>query len=150
MKIYLQRVKKFLQLAHAQNRTVSIDQSVERGGEDLGFRPTELWLIGLSSCSMMTLLRFAEREALPLTDVSVTAEESVDSNGDISAIDFGVAFTGDLTVEQKESLLQHVKNNCKVLRTVGPHIAISFKESDLADATYEGTSCTLEGGNCCT
>ncbi|WP_438349646.1 OsmC family protein [Paenibacillus sp. FA6] len=150
MKIYLQRVKRFLQLAHAQNRTVSIDQSVERGGEDLGFRPTELWLIGLSSCSMMTLLRYAEEQAVPLTFVSVTAEDRMDSNGDISAIDFGVTFTGDLTAEQKANLLQHVKSNCKVLRTVGPHIAISYIESDPTDAPHEGSSCTLEGGNCCT
>ncbi|HEY2493320.1 MAG TPA: OsmC family protein [Paenibacillus sp.] len=150
MKIYLQRVKRFLQVAHAQNRTVTIDQSVERGGEDLGFRPTELWLIGLSSCSVMTLLRYAEQHALPLTDVSVIAEDRLDNNGDISAIDFGVTFTGNLTEEQKVNLLQHVKSNCKVLRTVGPHIAISYTESDPNDAPYAGTSCTLEGGNCCT
>ncbi|OAB43908.1 OsmC family protein [Paenibacillus antarcticus] len=150
MKIYIQRVKRFLHLAHAQNRTVTVDQSVERGGEDLGFRPTELWLIGLSSCSVMTLLRYAEQNTFPLTDVSVNAEDTVDENGDISAIDFGVSFTGDLTDEQKESLLQHVKNNCKVLRTVGSHITINFKESLLTDTPNEGMSCTLEGGNCCT
>lgn len=159
MKIYLQRVRRFLHLAHASNRTVTVDQSLERGGEDLGFRPTELWLICLSSCSMMTLLRYAEQQALPLADVAVTAEDTVDSNGDISAIDFGVTFTGSLTVEQKENLLQYVKSNCKVLRTVGTHIAISYKESvptDSIDTTgstdtlVNGASCTLEGGNCCT
>lgn len=150
MKIYLQRVKRFLQVAHAQNRTVTIDQSVERGGENLGFRPTELWLMGLSSCSVMTLLRYAEQHALLLTDVSVTAEDTVDENGDISAIDFIVTFTGELTNEQKVILLQHVKNNCKVLRTVGPHITIRYNESNPTDAPLAATSCTLEGGNCCT
>ncbi|OAB32949.1 OsmC family protein [Paenibacillus glacialis] len=150
MKIYLERVKRFLHVAHAQNRTVTVDQSVERGGEDLGFRPTELWLIGLSSCSVMTLLRYAEQHALPLTDVSVTAEDTVDQNGDISAIDFRVTFTGELTTKQKVTLLQHVKNNCKVLRTVGPHITISYNESDPTDAPMAVSSCTLEGGNCCT
>ncbi|GAB6988538.1 OsmC family protein [Paenibacillus pini] len=153
MKIYLQRVKNFLQLAHAQNRTVTIDQGVERGGEGLGFRPTELWLIGLSSCSVMTLLRHAEQNDYPLTDVSVTAEDRLDSDGDIIAIDFAVTFTGDLSEDQKTTLLQHVKSNCKVLRTVGSHIAISYSESDpsyRSKASLEGTSCTLEGGNCCT
>lgn len=150
MKIYLQRVKRFLQLAHAQNRTVTIDQSVERGGENLGFRPTELWLIGLSSCSVMTLLRYAEQHALPLTDVSVTAEDMLDDNGDIVAIAFEVTFTGDVSAEQRAELLSYVRSNCKVLRTVGPHIAISYTEAAQAEAPQAGSSCTLEGGNCCT
>jgi len=149
MKVFVERVSRFLQLAHAQSRTVTIDQSVERGGGNMGFRPTELWLVGLSSCSVMTLLRYAEQKELLLTDVSVTAEDTVDDQGDISAIDFRVTFAGDLTVQQKAELLLHVKSNCKVLRTGGPHIAISYREADPDAAVHTGTSCTLEGGNCC-
>ncbi|MED5017269.1 OsmC family protein [Paenibacillus chibensis] len=152
MKVFVERVSNFLQLAHAQKRTVTIDQSAERGGSDLGFRPTELWLTGLCSCSMMTLLRYAEQNGVPLTDVSITAEDSVDEQGDISAIDFQVSFSGQLTAEEKKDLLQYVRNNCKVMRTVGPHIRISYREAAQAeteDSQLAGSRCTLEGGNCC-
>lgn len=149
MQVFVERVNRFLQLAHAQSRTVTLDQSVERGGGNLGFRPTELWLVGLSSCSMMTLLRYAEERGLQLTDVSVIAQDTVDDQGDISAIDFRVSFTGSLTSEQKKDLLQHVQSNCKVLKTVGPHIAIRYQEAEGSEDQLTAASCTLEGGNCC-
>ncbi|MWV43905.1 OsmC family peroxiredoxin [Paenibacillus sp. HJL G12] len=149
MQVFVERVSGFLQLAHAQNRTVTIDQSVERGGGNMGFRPTELWLVGLSSCSVMTLLRYAEQQELQLVDVTVTAEDSVDEQGDIAAIDFRVTFSGSLAAEQKADMLEHVKNNCKVLKTVGPHIKISYREAETSNVQLAGTSCTLEGGNCC-
>jgi putative redox protein len=148
MKIHLRRIRKFQQLANAQSRSVLIDQSVERGGEDIGFRPTELWLIGLSSCSVTTMTRYAEDQGYPVQGIEITAEDHLDEEGYITAITFKATIEGDVNAEQKSDLLTHVRHNCKLLRTVNPSIRIEYIETDKQEQP-QNPSCTLEGGNCC-
>jgi putative redox protein len=146
MKIRLRRIRKFQQLASAQSRSVLIDQGVDRGGEDIGFRPTELWLIGLSSCSVTTMTRYAEQQGYPVQGIEITAEDHLDDEGYITAITFKATIEGEVTAEQKTDLLTHVRYQCKLLRTVNPSIQIEYIE---ADTQPQNASCTLEGGNCC-
>lgn len=148
MKIHLRRLQKFQQLANAQSRSVLIDQSLDRGGEDIGFRPTELWLIGLSSCSATTMTRYAEQQGYPVEGIEVTAEDHLDDEGYITAITFKATIEGDVNAEQKSDLLTHVRQNCKLLRTVNPSIRIEYVDADTQPRDHNA-SCALEGGNCC-
>ncbi|WP_256520061.1 hypothetical protein [Domibacillus sp. A3M-37] len=42
MRTRVKRIKNFQQLASANSRSVVIDQGTDKGGEDVGFRPTKL------------------------------------------------------------------------------------------------------------
>lgn len=148
LKIQLQRLRRFLQLATAQTRTVTIDQGADRGGENTGFRPTELWLIGLSACSVTTMTRFAEDKGWSVDDIHVSAEDFMNEQGDIARIEFQVTIKGQINEEQKSELLTHVKNNCKLLRTVASHIEIQYTEATgVAEAAP--AVCHLTDGSCC-
>jgi putative redox protein len=148
MKAKIRRLKNFQQLGTAQSRSVIIDQGKDRGGEDVGFRPTELWLIALSSCSVTTMTRYANEKAYSLTGIEIQAEDTVNDEGYIESVSFYVTMEGDLTEEQKQDLLHYVKNNCKLLLTVNPSLQLNYVE---ASQTQEdaGVACTLDGGNCC-
>jgi putative redox protein len=148
MKIQLRRLKGFQQLATAQTRSVTIDQGIDKGGDDVGFRPTELWLIGLSSCSVTTMTRYAKEKGYPLEGVSIIAEDTIDDKGYITSITFLVKMEGNLSKDEKIDLLQYVKGNCKLLLTINPSIQLHYVE-DKGEETSTGSVCTLDGGNCC-
>ncbi|MCP3764788.1 OsmC family protein [Domibacillus sp. A3M-37] len=147
MKIRVKQIQNFQQLASANSRSVVIDQGTDRGGEDLGFRPTELWMIGLSSCSATTMTRYAKEQNYSLTGLEVHAEDRLNEQGYIEAITFQVTLEGDLSPEQKADLLEYTKVNCKLLRTVSPDIAISYEE--VKELKMMNAACSLKDGSCC-
>jgi putative redox protein len=148
MKIQLRRLKGFQQLATAQTRSVTIDQGIDKGGEDVGFRPTELWMIGLSSCSITTMTRYAKEKGYSLEGVSIIAEDTIDEKGYITSITFRVMMEGNLSKDEKIDLLQFVKGNCKLLLTINPSIQLHYVEDKGEEASTDSV-CTLDGGNCC-
>ncbi|WP_028548848.1 OsmC family protein [Paenibacillus sp. UNC451MF] len=148
MRIQLQRLRRFLQLATAQTRTVTIDQGLDRGGDNTGFRPTELWLIGLSACSVTTMTRYVEDKGWSVDDIHVTAEDTMNEQGDISRIEFQVTIKGQITEKQKSELLTHVRKNCKLLRTVSSHIEIEYIEAT-GEVEAAPAVCHLADGSCC-
>jgi putative redox protein len=148
MKTKIRRLKNFQQLGTAQSRSVTIDQGMDKGGEDVGFRPTELWLIALSSCSATTMTRYANEQGYSLTELEVNAEDTVNEDGYIESVTFHVTMEGDLTKEQKEDLIKYVRANCKLLLTVNPSIQLNYVESSQS-LENSAVVCTLEDGNCC-
>jgi putative redox protein len=147
MRTRVKRIKNFQQLASANSRSVVIDQGTDKGGEDVGFRPTELWMIGLSSCSATTMTRYAKEQNYSLTGLEVHAEGRLNEQGDIEAITFQVTLKGELSPEQKIDLLEYTKANCKLLRTVSSDIAVSYEE--VKEINVVNTNYSLEDGSCC-
>ncbi|MBD1381794.1 OsmC family protein [Metabacillus arenae] len=145
MKIELRRISTLQHLVKAQTRSLVMDVDTNLGGEDVGFRPFEVWLTSLSSCSAYTMTRYARENKMDLQDIQMTAEDTVDETGHISAVTFHVATKGDLTKEQKEELFTYVRNNCKLLRTVSSNIQVHYLDAQ----AEEGENCKVEGGNCC-
>jgi putative redox protein len=58
--------------------TVPLDSSNESGGEDQGFRPTELLLVGLAGCTAMDVISILEKKRQEVTafEVKVNAERA--------------------------------------------------------------------------
>lgn len=53
---------------------ISIDGSHEVGGEDLGFRPMQLVLAGLASCSTMDIIHILNKQKEPLEHIEIQVE----------------------------------------------------------------------------
>ncbi|WP_426454100.1 OsmC family protein [Paenibacillus sp. S-38] len=159
MKIQIEPLQRKQLLGTAGTHRVVLDQPAERGGDDGGFRPTELWLIGLSGCAAGTLKGLAREKGFALDRVSIEAVEETNGEGTIFRVTFHTTLEGALTDEERDELLREVKGRCKVVKTVHPSIHVEFldarKSSVLAGVGGDSEqqeppeACSAESGACC-
>lgn len=62
------------QADNGEGNTLLIDGAPRVGGEGLGFRPMQVALAALASCSVMDLVHILKRQREDLRDIRVTAE----------------------------------------------------------------------------
>lgn len=97
------------------------------GGTDEGPSPYDLLSAALASCTTMTLKMYAAHKKLPVSDFTVTVrhgkihaedcEHCETKSGRIDRFERVLAFTGELTEEQRERLL-YIADRCPVHRTL--------------------------------
>lgn len=101
MRIILERQNQavHLQAVNEDGVTIDIDGAPAIGGENKGFRPMQLLLAGLGSCSTMDIVSILNKQKQDLKDIRIT----IDGNREIGKIpslfeDIHVHFilTGDL------------------------------------------------------
>jgi putative redox protein len=85
--------------------TLTFDEPVERGGQDVGPTPTELLVGALAACTSMTLRMYAERKGWEIETIHVTATPSRAPDKTLS-IDRVLVFEGQLTDEQRGRLAE--------------------------------------------
>jgi uncharacterized OsmC-like protein len=109
------------------------DEPLEAGGTDEGPGPYELLLAALGACTSMTLQMYARRKQWPLEKVEVSLShdrihahdcaECLTKEGKITRIDRYISLTGELSDEQKNTLLQ-IAQRCPIHRTLTSEISI--------------------------
>jgi len=109
------------------------DEPVDQGGAGEGPNPYDLLLASLGSCTVMTILMYARRKewdvgeiTVALTHESIHAQDCEDcesTQGKVTRIHREVGFTGDLTDEQRERLLE-IAGHCPVSRALTREIMI--------------------------
>jgi len=127
----------YTQYVRTDNHYFLADEPERLGGYDLGPAPYDLLLAGLGACTSMTLKMYAERKKIPLTGVTVELEHSRDhvedcnncnnDNNQIDIIDRTVELSGDITEEQRASLMR-IADRCPVHRTLQNRIDINTFE----------------------
>jgi putative redox protein len=124
---------KFAQSISVGPHVLRADEPKEVGGNDEGPTPYDLLLAALGACKSMTVRMYAERKQWPLQGVQVRlshskvhAEDCAECEtqvGMIDRIDVEISFTGNLSQEQQQRLLE-IADKCPVHRTLlsTPHI----------------------------
>lgn len=116
--------KKFLRSMFSDSHQLMADEPEKYGGSNLGPSPYDLLLMSLGACTSMTLRMYASRKNLPLDDIEIKlvhervhAEDCVDCSDKIDRITRSILLKGDLSDEQKASLMA-IADKCPVHRTL--------------------------------
>ncbi|SHG46828.1 OsmC family protein [Massilia sp. CF038] len=84
----------------------TVDGSVDEGGADLGPSPHDLYDAAISACKALTLVWYAKRKAIPLTDVRVELErDASEERHGIYRLHATLHLSGELSDAQREELL---------------------------------------------
>lgn len=97
------------------------DVATSLGGDDEGMNPHEILEASLAACTLMTMKMYAQRKALPLEEISV--EVKVESEGAESVISRKLSFSGPLSEEQRNRLLE-IANKCPIHRLLESKVRI--------------------------
>ena len=121
-----------------QNHQLTADEP-EPLGRDTGPNPYDLLLAALGACVSMTLRMYADRKGWDLIDVQVNLEQSrvhaadcencESEEGFVHIIEKKLKFSGDLSQEQKDRLLE-ISSKCPVQKTLSNEIKIFTKMED--------------------
>lgn len=108
--------------------TVNSDVVEKSGGDDSAPDPHQYLEIALASCTAITVMMYAKRKGIPLEDINVSIH--ITAEGEVNAISRGVQLIGNLTQEQKESLLA-IAEKCPIHRFIsrGAQIKTALKEA---------------------
>lgn len=107
--------------------TITADEPVEDGGSGLGATPREILLAALGACAAITAKMYANRKGWKLESIEIDLSTERHKTDDYPAYtgegDFvhefhqRIVFTGDLTYEQKQRLLE-IAGRCPVHRAL--------------------------------
>lgn len=101
-------------IIHVRDHQIPTDLAVAEGGEDSGPDPHDLYDSALGACKALTVLWYARRKQLPLTDLEVTIDrDASEERHGTYRLSATLKLTGDLTEAQCNELLS-VASKCPV------------------------------------
>ena len=100
------------------------DTTREKGGNDTGFWPHHLLEAALATCINITLRKYAEKHAIPLSAASTKVALDRSRPGE-AVFSYEVELQGDLTEPQRQALLQ-VAGDCPVKATLLKRISFKY------------------------
>ena len=129
---------KYKSVVVAGNHELLADEPVPYG-KDLGPNPYDFLLMALGTCVTMTIRMYADRKGWNLEEVQVHLDQSrvyakdcencESEDGYVYIIEKKLKFTGELTEEQVQRLLE-ISDKCPVNKTLSNEIKIITKTLD--------------------
>ncbi len=108
-------------LTGRNNLQIISDVTPAMGGDDVGLDPHEITEAALGACTSITLAMYAKRKNWNLLDAEVVVK--IEKEGSESLISRKIKLIGDLTEEQKASLLA-IANKCPIHKLLTSNIQI--------------------------
>lgn len=100
------------------------DEPEDIGGTDEGMPPAALLLASLGSCTAITIRMYADRKGYPLetikVELGINPEDEIDKSTTITR---QITFTGDLSDEQRQRLMQ-IAEKCPIHKLLSNPIHI--------------------------
>ncbi|WP_107037760.1 OsmC family protein [Brumimicrobium mesophilum] len=130
MKITLDRKNEFFHFT-AQNESglsLEIDGSPEIGGENKGFRPMELMLSGMASCSTIDLLLILKKQKQVVTDIKIetSGERSSGVAKEFKSVHLHYILTGEISSDKLERAIKlAITKYCSALLSLDPKIEVT-------------------------
>jgi len=101
-------------ILHVRNHIVSVDGTLEEGGNDAGPSPHDLYDAAVSACKALTVIWYARRKGIPVEDVQVTTErDASEERKGVYRLAATLHLTGELSQEQRDELLA-ISQKCPV------------------------------------
>lgn len=102
-----------------RDHTITADEPLDDGGEDLGPKAHELLCASLAACTAITLRMYIDRKQLSVRKLAVTCtmDRKAESGAVDTALHLAVHVEGDLNDEQRQRVLQIAKM-CPVHKTL--------------------------------
>jgi len=108
------RTGKMRHFVQIRNHRIAVDELPAVGGEDTGPTPHDLYDAALGACKALTVLWYANRKQIPLTDVAVAVDrDDADERKGTYRLKATLDLGGELTDAQREELL-NVAGKCPV------------------------------------
>ncbi|MFD1255496.1 OsmC family protein [Mucilaginibacter terrae] len=111
-------------IASSGKHAIIIDEPEDLNGGDTGMNPFELLLSSLGSCTVITLRMYIERKMWIVDEIHIELEAFAVPNGYL--VESKVTFTGNLTAEQTERLLQ-ITEACPIHKLLSGNVIIKTK-----------------------
>ena len=111
-----------------RDHTVTVDQPVDVGGEDVGPTPTELFVAALASCVAFYARRYLRRHKLDATGLSVEASYRMGAKpARVSHVDVRIHLPAELPPARRDGLLA-VASHCTVHNSItnAPEITVAL------------------------
>ncbi|AZZ35495.1 hypothetical protein CIK05_01320 [Bdellovibrio sp. qaytius] len=106
---------------------VNSDVSVQLGGDNSAPDPHQYLEVALASCTAITVMMYAKRKAIPLEDIDVSVH--ITAEGEVNAISRNVKLIGNLTPEQKDSLMV-IADKCPIHKFITRGAKITTVQHD--------------------
>ena len=106
----------------AGDHTITVDEPVDRGGEDLGPSPQELLAAALASCTAVTMEMYAHRKGWDVAGLAVDCRYTPAERGCPTKFELVFKMPPHLDEEQIERL-QVIAAKCPVHRTLEGEVA---------------------------
>jgi putative redox protein len=100
------------------------DTTKEKGGSGGGFWPHTLLEAALATCINITVRKYADKHAIPLTAVSTKVKLDRSRSGE-AVFGYEVALQGNLTEPQRQALLK-VAGDCAVKQTLLKKLSFKY------------------------
>lgn len=132
MKVLLQRVNDacHLEVQNEAGVVIHTDGAPEIGGKNLGFRPMQLLLAAIGSCSSMDIISILQKQKQPLTGftVEVDGEREKDKVPSLfEKIHVHFRLSGDLDPDKvRRAIDLSMKTYCSVARTLEKTARITY------------------------
>jgi uncharacterized OsmC-like protein len=124
IKVAFQGKKRFK--ADARGHEVIIDVPPEKGGDDQGMMPTELFTVALSTCVGITAAGWLEKNQLSADGLVISAQNKMSlSPRRIEAVALTIRLEQPLSFAQEKELRQTL-SNCPVMLTLQQPPAIEI------------------------
>ncbi len=117
-----------------RNGTFIADEPVKSGGKDSGPDPYTLLLSSLATCTLVTLRMYIERKGWDVPEIKVHANmfQSKKEEVTTTVFDRDIRFSGELTAEQKDRLLE-IAAACPVSKILEGNVKVRnyvFRDDD--------------------
>ncbi|MCL4459376.1 MAG: OsmC family protein [Chloroflexi bacterium] len=127
MRVTLRQIEGMQFLGVANEHALVIDQGLDGGGQNTGFRPTELLLLALGACMMANIVGLARNQEFQLGGLELALEDEVLlAPTRISQINITMKIADGLSDKEKMRLVRSAEH-CKIHNTLStpPRINLS-------------------------